>query len=195
MGGRRRLVLARHGQTAWNADGRFQGQADPPLDATGRAQAERLAAEVMAVRLDGLVSSDLLRARQTAGVVARARGLDLEVDRALREIDLGGWEGLYPHQAAERFPKEYRQWSEGRDVARGGGESEAQAGIRVATALRRIVGAAGEGATALVVGHGLALQAAMGVLVEEGTIGLAGAPPHLGNGQWLTVEIAVPVPR
>jgi len=107
----RRLILARHGQTAWNAEGRFQGQADPPLDATGLAQAERLAAEVLALRLDVLVSSDLLRARQTAMVVSRACGLEVELDRDLREIDLGLWQGLHRRQASERFPEEYRHWS------------------------------------------------------------------------------------
>jgi probable phosphoglycerate mutase len=191
--GCRRLLLARHGQTAWNAEGRFQGQADPPLDTTGRAQAERLAADVRALRLDGLVSSDLLRARQTAMLVSRACGVQIQVDRALREVDLGGWEGLYPHQAAERFPEEYRQWSDGRDLSRGGGETEAQAGKRAATALLRIAGSFEEGATVLIIGHGLALKAAMGVLARNGMTVLAGAAPHLGNGQWVALELAASV--
>ena len=64
--GRRRLVLLRHGRTAWNAERRFQGQADPPLDDVGRAQAYEVAALVAALEPDLLVSSDALRAMQTA---------------------------------------------------------------------------------------------------------------------------------
>lgn len=193
VGEHRRLVLARHGQTAWNAAGRFQGQADPPLDATGWAQAERLATEVAVLGPGVLVSSDLLRARQTATVLARVCGLEIGFERALREVDLGGWEGLSQRQAAERFPEEYRRWHEGGDACRGGGESEGEAGARAAAAVRRILGASAGGATVLVVAHGLVLKRAMGLLAEDGTIGLAGAPPHLGNGRWIAFEVAAAV--
>ncbi len=209
--GYRRLVLARHGQTTWNAEGRFQGQADPPLDATGQAQAERLAAEVLALRPDVLVSSDLVRACQTAAMVSRACGLEVALDRGLREIDLGLWEGLHRRQAEERFPEEYRQWSQGEDVRRGGGETEGEAGARAAASISRIIAATPDGSTAVVVAHGLVLRRAMGLLAEEGTIGLAGgAPgdmglaggglagdgladvaPHLDNGRWIALQVAV----
>ncbi|MDQ2725858.1 MAG: histidine phosphatase family protein [Actinomycetota bacterium] len=185
--------MARHGQPAWNAEGRFQGQADPPLDVTGWAQAARLATEVTGLRPDVLVSSDLLRARQTATVLSRAWGLEIVFDSDLREIDLGGWEGLYHHQAAERFPEEYRLWSEGGDPPRGGGETEARGGTRAAASLHRIVDAAPGSATVVVVSHGLVLRSAMGVLAEEGTIGPSGVPPHLGNGQWVALEVAAAV--
>ncbi|MDQ6838753.1 MAG: histidine phosphatase family protein [Actinomycetota bacterium] len=182
--------MARHGQTAWNVDGRFQGQADPPLDAMGRAQAARLGTELAALRPNVLVSSDLLRARQTAMALSRVCGVEMAVDTHLREVDLGGWEGLDQQQAAERFPDEYRRWSEGDDPRRGGGETEGEAGVRVAAAIRSIIGDATDGATVVIVAHGLVIRRAMGLLGEGGTIGLAGPPPHLGNGQWMIFEVA-----
>lgn len=191
-----RLVLARHGQTAWNAEGRFQGQADPPLDATGQAQAEQLAAEVLALRPDVLVSSDLRRAGKTAMAVSRGCGLEVQLDRSLREIDLGLWEGLHWHQAAERFPEEYRHWSH--DVRCGGGETEGEAGARAAASMRRIVATTDGGSTVVVVAHGLVLKRAMGLLAEDGTIGpagggLTGGPPHLDDGRWIALEVATDV--
>jgi probable phosphoglycerate mutase len=185
---RRRLILARHGRTRWNAEGRFQGHGDPPLDAMGVAQAQRLATAVMAWRPDVLVSSDLLRTHQTAAVLSQVCGLDIIFEPGLREVDLGAWEGLLPCQAAERFPEEYRQWQEGRDPRRGGGEDPAQAGSRAAGCLRRTLRAAPDGATVLVVSHGLVLRAAMGRLAEDGMIALAGPAPHLGNGQWIVLD-------
>ncbi|MDQ6781986.1 MAG: histidine phosphatase family protein [Actinomycetota bacterium] len=187
-----RLVLARHGQTTWNVEGRFQGQADPPLDATGWVQAERLASALVGLRPDVLVSSDLLRALQTASTVSVACGLEVTVDPALREVDLGGWEGLYRHQAAERFPDEHRAWSEGGDPRRGGGESQDQAGVRAAASVRRILGTDTDGATVVIVAHGLVLQRAMELLVADGTIELAGVPPHLENGEWIILDATAP---
>jgi probable phosphoglycerate mutase len=114
-----RLLLWRHGRTTWNDVGRFQGHADPPLDATGRAQVAAVAPIIRAMRPDLVVSSDLQRCRDTAA------GLDLPFrsDARLREIDLGLWSGLTGTEAADRFPEEDRAWRRGDDVRRGGGET------------------------------------------------------------------------
>jgi 2,3-bisphosphoglycerate-dependent phosphoglycerate mutase len=87
--------LVRHGQTDWNKEGRYQGQRDIPLNAAGMAQAAQTA-ELLArlqVPFDGIFSSDLLRARQTAGMIGERLGLPVFLDPRLREISLGSWEG------------------------------------------------------------------------------------------------------
>jgi len=118
-----RLVLLRHGRTAWNAERRFQGQADPPLDDVGRAQAYEVAALVAALAPDVLISSDAVRALQTAAPIAEVTGLDVLADARLRERSLGHWEGLTRDEVAQRYPGEYADWIAGRDVSRRGGET------------------------------------------------------------------------
>ena len=87
------ILLARHGETDWNRDFRFQGHADVPLNDTGRAQARELARSLAEEPIDAVYSSDLLRARETAEIVAERLGLPVEVDQGLREIDVGSWQG------------------------------------------------------------------------------------------------------
>lgn len=185
------LVLVRHGRTEWNASGRFQGRADPPLDEAGRRQAGACAKE-LAARFDqaGLgrpqvISSDLQRAATTAAGVAGAFAVAFNTDIRLREVDVGAWEGLTRHEAARQFPDQYRQWAAGVDVRRGGGETLAEAGRRVAACVEEAMAAAGD--PLVVVGHGMSLQAALGVLREAGCVTFTGEAPHLGNGRWLAV--------
>jgi len=88
------LICVRHGRTAWNADKRFQGHTDIPLDDEGRAQATALGALLRDERIDVAVSSDLLRAAETARIVLGARDLSLRLDADWREMRFGDWEGL-----------------------------------------------------------------------------------------------------
>lgn len=198
-GSPRQLVCVRHGQTRWNAEERFQGHADPPLDAVGNQQAEKLAAAIIDDgvlgdrRVAAVASSDLRRALHTAEALGRSFGLAVTVDPALREVDVGTWEGLRWPEVAERFPEEWRAWRAGADVRRGGGETFAEAGERVAGALVRLRQAAPDGTATLVVGHGLALQAGLARLRDLGLIDLPGGPPHLRNAQWLAVSFAGPL--
>lgn len=126
----RRIVLLRHGRTEWNATRRYQGQADPPLDDVGLAQAIEVASLIAAMRPDLLISSDLQRARQTAEKVASLTGLELSLDSRLRERHLGHWQGLTREEVASRYPDEFAEWLAGRDVTRRGGESRAEVADR-----------------------------------------------------------------
>ena len=98
------ILLARHGETDWNREGRFQGWADPPLNDAGRAQARVLAERLSGTRLDAVYASDLRRAHTTAVIVAAPHDVAVVVDPALREIDVGSWSGLTRSQIEERFP-------------------------------------------------------------------------------------------
>jgi glucosyl-3-phosphoglycerate phosphatase len=129
-------VLLRHGRTAWNADRRFQGQADPPLDEVGRAQAYEVALLIAALGPDVLLSSDLRRAAQTAAVVGDVTGLEVGFDVRLRERSLGHWEGLTRDEVAERYPDELADWAAGRDVSRRGGETREQVAHRALAVFR-----------------------------------------------------------
>lgn len=100
---RARLLVTRHGESEWNALGRWQGQADPPLTDRGRAQAERAARAVRGV-VERVVGSDLLRAAETARIVARHLGVEVELDPLLRERDVGPWSGLTMAEVEARWP-------------------------------------------------------------------------------------------
>jgi broad specificity phosphatase PhoE len=191
MPARNHLIVVRHGRTAWNAAGRFQGQADPPLDSTGLAQAREAAGALLVLRPGAVISSDLRRAHGTARCVAAACGLPIRLDRALREQALGTWEGLDRSEAAARHPDEYVAWSAGRPVRRGGGETEREAGARACPSLIRAMQEVWDdpdGRPVVVVSHGLVLRAAMTELCTRHLISLDRVA-HLDNGQWLAVDI------
>ena len=135
---RRRVLLLRHGRTEWNAQHRFQGQADPSLDDMGRAQAFEAAALVAALRPDLIVSSDAQRAMQTAAPLGEVTGLKVIAERRFRERSLGHWEGLTRDEVAERYPDEYADWIAGRDVSRRGGETREQVAERACEAFAAI---------------------------------------------------------
>jgi glucosyl-3-phosphoglycerate phosphatase len=158
-GGRRRLVLLRHGQTIWNAEGRFQGQSDIPLDETGREQAERAARLLAALQPDAIVSSDLCRAAETAEPLSRLTGLTVSLDKDLRERHGGQWEGLTDADIRERYPAEHAAWSPP------GGESGPVIASRVSAALERVADALPGGGLAVVVSHGAAIRLGMARLL------------------------------
>ena len=88
------ILLARPGETDWNREGRYQGHADPPLNEAGRKQADGLAEALEDERPDAVYASDLRRAFQTAEIVGERLGLPVARETALREIDVGSWQGL-----------------------------------------------------------------------------------------------------
>lgn len=106
------LVLVRHGETAWNAEGRVQGQTDVPLSEVGRAQAEALVPVLAAEPFGAIYSSDLLRVRETAQPVARVLGLEVLLETGLRERHYGMFETLTYVECRERFPAEFERFRE-----------------------------------------------------------------------------------
>lgn len=88
-----RLLLIRHGETAWNPDNRFQGSADTELSEKGREQARRLGERLRGKRIDRIISSPLSRARETAEAIAGHHGLTVEIEPRLCEVNYGYWEG------------------------------------------------------------------------------------------------------
>jgi probable phosphoglycerate mutase len=109
------ILLIRHGETAWNAERRLQGHLDIVLNAEGERQAALLAAALSNEPLDVIVASDLLRARRTAGALARVHGLPVQLDGGLRERCYGGFEGMLYTEIAQHFPIEFAAW-QARDV-------------------------------------------------------------------------------
>jgi broad specificity phosphatase PhoE len=185
----RRLVLVRHGRTSWNAAGRFQGQADPPLDDMGRAQARRAANELSVYQPATIVSSDLRRARQTAMALAAPWRCEVRLDPSLREQALGDWEGLDCTEAAKQFPDEYRRWLAGVPVRRGGGETDSEAGARVCRSLAREIQEGSPSQSIIVVSHGRALFAALTQLLDYHLVDFDRPVTHLDNGRWVALPI------
>ena len=106
------ILLARHGETDWNRDGRFQGHADPALNQLGRRQARELGLRLRGERIDAIWSSDLGRAKQTAFYVASQVGGIVRLSGELREMDVGSWSGFTREEIAARWPEEYERWRE-----------------------------------------------------------------------------------
>jgi broad specificity phosphatase PhoE len=124
---RTRLLLIRHGETPWNADGRWQGHGDPSLTAEGRAQADRLARSLQSAvqpRWTRVISSDLARAHQTAVAVADLLTLPIDIDPRLRELDVGVWSGLSRSEIERQDRETLVAFERGEPMVRpGGGES------------------------------------------------------------------------
>jgi probable phosphoglycerate mutase len=119
-----RFLLIRHAESIWNAAGRWQGHADPPLSARGRIQAEALGSELAARGIEILLASDLVRAAQTAAILGQRLGLEATLDARLRELDIGRWAGLTRAEIARRDPDGLARFEIGDpEVRAGGGES------------------------------------------------------------------------
>jgi broad specificity phosphatase PhoE len=150
------ILLARHGETDWNREGRWQGWADPPLNETGREQARALAEELRATPFDAVYASDLKRARETAEIVAAPHRVPVVVDPELREIDIGSWSGLTRAEIDARFPGGERPDGETRD----------QHFARVRAAVVRIA-RANAGRRVLIVTHGGTVRAIHDLVSDE----------------------------
>lgn len=159
------LVLVRHAESIWNADGRWQGQSDVPLSERGREEIALVAARLGPERFDRIVASDLARARETALGIAGAR--PVETDPALREMNLGQWCGL-PHEEVEaRFKDELRALGRGDPMRIGKtGETLPEFGARVLDAIDRLVASAGDDERVLVVTHGGVVRAVMVAMLD-----------------------------
>jgi probable phosphoglycerate mutase len=139
LGDSTRILAIRHGQTAWNADGRIQGHTDIPLDAIGLQQAERVAQALAGDELQAVIASDLLRARQTAAPLAARKGLPVQTDAGLRERGFGDFEGLSFAQIEQRWPEQAAAWRQrDPDFGARGGEVLRDFRTRVVVAVERL---------------------------------------------------------
>ena len=132
------ILLARHGETDWNREKRWQGLADHSLNARGREQARVLAEKLEAVPFSAVYASDLRRAHETALIVAERKGLAVTPMGELREIDVGSWTGLSYEEVKERFRDAYAQSRTRTGRGWEGGETYAEMGRRVLDAMRSI---------------------------------------------------------
>jgi probable phosphoglycerate mutase len=153
------ILLARHGETDWNRESRFQGHADPPLNELGRQQAAELAEALAGEELAAVYSSPLWRALETAEVVAAQHGLRPVPVEGLREVDVGSWQALTRAEVERRFPEQFRRWL---DYGPGwdDGETYEAMGERVLAALQDLA-ARHEGKRILALTHGGPIRAAL----------------------------------
>ncbi|HEX6467499.1 MAG TPA: histidine phosphatase family protein [Streptosporangiaceae bacterium] len=156
---RRRVVLWRHGQTAWNLEGRFQGRTDIPLDDKGVAQSEDAARRLAALSPTAILSSPLQRAARTAAALSRLTGLAVSFDPDLIERDGGAWEGLTTREIQERYPDAYSSWQPP------DGETSAEVAKRVGAALERAVARMPDDGPLVVASHGAALRLGLASLL------------------------------
>jgi probable phosphoglycerate mutase len=152
MPGETLILIARHGQTDWNAARRWQGHADRPLSARGEEQARELAERLRGFPLDAVYASDLRRARATAEAVAALQGVPVTELPELREVDTGSWTGLTRPEAEARDPEAFARWREHGEPGWDGGESYDDLSARVVPAVERI-GEAHPGGRVLLVAH------------------------------------------
>jgi broad specificity phosphatase PhoE len=151
------VYLARHGESDWNAENRFQGQIDRPLTERGRAQADGLASELADTPLEAVYASPLRRALETAEIVAAPRELRAVALPELQEIDVGAWAGLSRSEVASRFPDAFRRWIDGGEGWEDGETYDAMS-ERVLAGIRSIADEHPEG-NVLVVSHGGPIRA------------------------------------
>lgn len=166
MSGRgRRIVLWRHGQTAWNIERRFQGSLDIELTDTGLAQAHRAARLLAGLRPDAVIGSDLKRVVATAAELAAVTGLTVDHYAGLRETYAGEWQGLTHEEIIERFGEQYAAWKRGEPVRRGGGELESEVADRAAPVVLEAAEKLPDGGTLVVVSHGGTIRTTIGRLL------------------------------
>ncbi|MDP2777935.1 MAG: histidine phosphatase family protein, partial [Anaerolineales bacterium] len=167
------LWLIRHGQTDWNLTGRWQGQAPdaPGLNEAGRAQALALRDELKDVRFSAIYSSEMLRARQTAELIAEPLGLTVTLEPRLREMNLGAWEGMLSSDIEVQNPQELAERARDPFHARAPqGESPLEVAERVIAAVNDIA-TKHQDESVLIVAHGVSLAViichALGIQIDK----------------------------
>ena len=183
-----KLLVIRHGHAEGNAEHRFIGQTDVPLDELGRLQARALANRLEATPIDRIVSSDLSRAIDTITPLAEAIGVSIERDPRLREIANGEWSGLLPEEISARWPDLWAAYRTGEDVPRPGGEQWATVRERVVTAARDHAATGGVIVLCTHGGAGLNLAMWAAGFPAGGNI-FMGKLGALGNTSITTIEI------
>jgi broad specificity phosphatase PhoE len=162
------LICVRHGRTAWNADSRFQGHTDVPLDDEGRAQASALAALLRGTRIDAAASSDLSRAVETGRIVLGDRAVPLRLDSDWREMRFGEWEGLTWSQILAANPQlDPNARTDVKAFTPDGGETFDEVCFRVERAVRRLTDGVPSDGVVLAATHAGPLHALLSVLLGD----------------------------
>jgi phosphoserine phosphatase len=181
------ILLARHGETDWNREGRFQGHADPPLNDTGRAQAAVLSDELADVELAAVYSSPLRRAFESAKLIAAPHRLAPVALEALREVDVGSWQGLTREEVESRFPEQLSNWL-AYDQGWQDGETYEEMATRVVAALLQLA-AEHDGERILAVTHGGPIRATLAFAAGSSYGEARRRGPTIGNA--FVAEFAV----
>jgi broad specificity phosphatase PhoE len=186
-----RVLIVRHGQSAWNAQGRWQGWTDVPLTPLGEEQAAARAAALAAepLQVARVHTSDLRRAARTAHHVAAAFAVPVVADARFRERNAGEWQGHTAAEIDERWPGERERWRRRELQAPPGGETDQEVLARFDDALADAVAATPEAHAAIVVTHGGVLRL---VTTRAGSRGDAGFE-NVG-GYWFTWDGAALAP-
>ena len=181
------IVLWRHGQTAYNAEARLQGQSDIELNETGVAQARAAAASLAELGPTRIISSDLSRALLTAQELGERCGVPVEPEPRLRERSFGVWEGLTHEEIEGGWPDAFQAWRQGREPEGIGADTRREVGERVAAALLEAAADLGEDGVLVAVAHGAAITLGLSELLglDPGEwFGLGG----LDNCAWAIVR-------
>jgi probable phosphoglycerate mutase len=181
-----KIVIWRHGQTDWNIENRFQGHTDIPLNAVGLFQVEHAAKVLLGLRPSKIISSDLMRARQTAAALGTLAGLGVDIDPGLRETHGGSWEGRTGIENRELDGENFLAWMRGGDLTAGGnGEKRSD----VARRTREVVDSTltKSSGTVIFVTHGGAARCLIGSLLEL-SIDKWGLIGGLSNASWSVLE-------
>ncbi len=178
-----RLIFVRHGATLWNEERRYQGQRDTFLNDLGRRQAEQVAEALAGARAQFLVSSDLMRAKDTAAIIGESLKLAVVTSSLWRERDYGRWEGLTRPEIQELHPEEWRQYrSNPASAAPLGGETLTELKARAIQAVAWVLGKY-QGQSGVIVSHGGLLRALLAWIANQERPQF-----HLDNGGISVVE-------
>lgn len=165
MGANRRIVLWRHGRTSWNAEQRFQGQTDIPLDEVGMEQARMAAQFLQHLKPDRIIASDLQRAAVTAQMLGDLVDLEVITHSDLRETFAGAWEGLVRAELQRDHSEDFARWAWDSHARAGGGETRVEVAERMVRAIERELAHVPEGGTLIVATHGGSARAAIASLL------------------------------
>jgi probable phosphoglycerate mutase len=182
-----RIVLWRHGQTDWNVENRFQGHSDIPLNKVGHYQASEAAQVLAALRPDRIISSDLIRAQETAAALAALTDIKVEINPNLRETDGGLWEGKLASENRATHGELFANWYEGGDEPAGvTGERRSDVAKRaVAVIEKEMTNFSG---TIVFVTHGGTVRSVLGSILKL-PIAQWGVIGGLSNACWSVLEL------
>jgi probable phosphoglycerate mutase len=182
-----RVVLWRHGQTDWNVANRFQGHSDIPLNKVGQYQAAEAAKVLAALRPDRIISSDLIRAQQTAAPLAQLTDIKVEINSGIRETDGGLWEGKLASENRASHGELFASWYEGGDEPAGvTGERRSDVAKRAVSVIEKET--ENFSGTIIFVTHGGTVRSVLGSILKL-PIPQWGVIGGLSNACWSVLEL------